>query len=121
MSDDEPEAESIRMDSGPNKEGMVDNYLPAGEEWAAKTLLEENDAAAIAVLRQYGGMYPEVDDLQPIIDQFLFEFLRARTSIGGKSRNEYQRIFESMFGGHPDEQDNFKDAFVSAFGADEDD
>jgi hypothetical protein len=121
MSDDKPEAEALRMDSGPNKEGMVSDYLPGEEEWSAKTLLELNDPAAIAVLRQFDELFPEVDDLQPVIDEFMHEFLRSRTSVGGQSRDEYQRIFESMFGGHPDEKDDFQNALISAFGADEDD
>lgn len=81
-----------------NPNEMANDYLPGEDEWAAKTILDLEDPGRIAVLRQMSQIYPEVEDLQPVIDQFLDEFLPAKTSIAGKSREEYNEIFRAMFG-----------------------
>lgn len=108
---DEPEAMPVFPDRGPNREKMVSTYLPEGDDWPAKTILELNDPHAVSALSQFGEIFPEVDDLQKPIDEFLHMFLKSRTSVSGKSRDEYQRIFESMYGGNSDE--NAASAFVS--------
>jgi len=118
MSDDddsEPGAEAIYPDRGPDREGMVADYLPNEEDWAAKSLLDLNDPHALAAVQQFEHMFPEVDDLQPLIDEFTQEFLKGRTSIGGEARDEYNRIFEAMYGGHPDEESK---KWASLLGAD---
>lgn len=101
--EEDPGAAWHTSSRGPGREDMVANYLPEQNDWGAKTRLELNDPGAVAALRQFSVMFPEVEDLQPVIDEFLFDFLKMRTSIGGASRSEYQRILESMFGGHPDD------------------
>lgn len=106
MSDepDEPEANVLMPQSGPDPDEMASNYLPESEEWIAKTVLDLNDPQAIAALSQFDTMFPEVEDLQPMIDDVLTDFMRGRTSVQGQSRKEYKQIIESMFGGHPDDQ-----------------
>lgn len=100
MSDDEPQDEPspVFPERGPNREGMVSDYLPESDDWEAKTNVDINDPAAIAALKEMGRMYPEVDDLQPLIDEFLHHFLKSKTSIKGQSREEYRKIFMSMYG-----------------------
>lgn len=116
----EPAAQPVYPQKGPGREDMVHSYLPNEDDWTAKTILDLNDPAAIAALQQFDTMFPEVDDLQPMIDTFIDEFLKGRTSVGGEARNEYQRIFESMFGGHPDEDDQAWKGIATALGADVD-
>lgn len=101
---EQPEAMAVYPQRGPDREDMVASYLPEGDDWPAKTLLELNDPHAVAALSQFGAIFPEVDDLQDPIDDFLHLFLKSRTSVQGKSREEYQRIFESMYGGNPEDQ-----------------
>lgn len=98
--DDEEQdvAEAFFKDSGPGREEMASDYLPQSDDWLAKTLLDVNDPAAIAALRNLGEIYPEVDDLQPLVDGVLDEFLRGKTSVGGRSREEYRKILMSMYG-----------------------
>lgn len=91
-------AEAFFQDSGPGREEMASSYLPEEDDWLAKTLLDVNDPAAIAALRNLGEIYPEVDDLQPLVDGVLDEFLRGKTSVGGRSREEYRKILMSMYG-----------------------
>lgn len=91
--------------SGINREEMAAKYLPPEEDWGSKSVLEMNDPALIAALRQLDQMYPEVEDLQPIVDDVLDNFLKNKTSIGGASRQEYSNILMSMFGGKNDNED----------------
>lgn len=96
------EAQPVFPHSGPDREEMAANYLPEQDEWQAKTIIDINDPAAIAALRNFGSMFPEVEGLQPMIDDFLDDFLQTKTSTGGKSREEYENIIRSMYGGNPD-------------------
>ena len=113
---EEPEVETIYPGRGPDRDQMASSYLPEQEEWIAKTHLDLNDPQAAAALSQFHRMFPEVEDAQDVIDGFTREFFKGRTSIGGESRNEYQRIIESMFGGHPDTETK---RFAALLGADE--
>lgn len=106
---------------GPDREEMAAEWLPAEDDWLAKTVLDLNDPHAVAALRQFDQMFPEVDDLQPVIDEFIDEFLKGRTSIEGQGRKEYQRAIEAMFGGHPDSESNKWGAMMTALGADDED
>jgi len=118
-SDDEPEAQPLYPEKGPNREEMAAEYLPGEHDWEAKTILDVSDPAAVAALSEMGEMYPEVSDLQPLIDEFMHHFLKSRTSVGGESRQDYRDILISQFGGNVDE--NARDAIVSAFAGDLDD
>ena len=92
-------AETFLQDSGPGRDEMASDYLPGDDEWLGKTNLDTGDPAAIAALRNFAEIYPEVDDLQPLIDGALDELLIGRTSVGGVSRQEYKDILEGMYGG----------------------
>jgi hypothetical protein len=98
-SDSEPEGpETIYPHNGPDREDMVSKYLPDDDDWEAKTILDLSDPAAVAALANFGKMFPEVDDLQPMIDSFLENYLKSRTSVGGQSRGEFEAIFKAMYG-----------------------
>lgn len=120
MGDDDPDAQAVFPEQGPNREKMASEYLPASDDWKAKTVLDLEDPAAVAALSQMGVMFPEVGDLQPLIDEFLDDFLKTQTSVGGASRDEYKSILVSMYGGNIDE-DTARGAFVDALAAGDDD
>lgn len=103
---DEDIAETFLSSGGPGREEMAGDYLPESEDWLAKTLLDVNDPAAIAALSNLGEIYPEVDDLQPLVDGVLDEFLRGKTSVGGRSREEYRKILMSMYGSSDDDSNS---------------
>lgn len=119
--DGEKDVDVLYPGRGPDREEMAADWLPAEDDWLAKTVLDLNDPHAVAALRQFDQMFPEVDDLQPVIDEFIDEFLKGRTSIKGQGRKEYQRAIESMFGGHPDSEANKWGAMMTALGADDED
>jgi hypothetical protein len=100
--ENEQMAEPVFPQSGPGREEMVSEYLPGSDEWQAKTHLDTSDPAAIAALREFGSIYSEVEELQPLIDEFLDHFMQTKTSVGGMSREEYQAIMQSMYGGKGD-------------------
>lgn len=93
---------------GPDREDMMASYLPEQDDWLAKTILELNDPGRIAALGQFDTMFPEVEDLQPVIDEFLDQLLRGRTSTGGASRDDYRKIFTAMYGGAPEDDTGSK-------------
>lgn len=95
---EEDVAEPVFPQSGPGREEMVGDYLPGSEEWQAKTNLDVNDPAAVAALRSFGQIYPEVDELQELIDDFLDDFMQTKTSVAGMSREEYRKIMMAMYG-----------------------
>lgn len=107
---------SVRA-KGPDKEEMVAEYLPERDDWAAKTILDLNDPGRVAILGNMDQLFPEIEHLQPVLDDFLENFLKSRTSVGGQSRDEYQRIFESMFGGASEDKTGSKlmEALNSSF------
>lgn len=105
MTDEEPEeAQALLPSRGPDRDEMAADYLPEQHDWLAKTKLDITDPHAIAALSQFETMFPEVDDVQPMIDEFIDDFLRGRTSVNAESRDEYKDIIQSMFGSHGDEE-----------------
>jgi hypothetical protein len=108
MTDEPEEAKTLVPDSGPDRDQMAGDYLPESDDWLAKTALDLNDPHAVAALRQLSFLYPELtesdDELQKVIDDFVDDFLTGRTSVGGKSRDEYQNIIMAMFGGNPEDK-----------------
>lgn len=117
VSDKVQTARGGRADKSKNE--MLDGYLPGDEDWVAKTVLDLDDPATIAALLQFGEIYPEVEEVQPIIDSFVHDFVRGKTSIGGASRQEYKAIFESVYGGGADE-DSSGQVLAQALGVDTD-
>lgn len=103
VTDEEEIAETLFRGGGPDREEMASDYIPEGDDWLAKTILDVNDPAAIAALSNLGTIYPEVDDLQPFVDDVLDNFLRGKTSVKGRSREEYKKILMSMFGSTDDD------------------
>ena len=97
-------AEPVFPNKGPGREEMVSEYLPGKDEWQAKTALDVSDPAAIAALREFGDIYPEVSELQPLIDGFLDDFMQTKISVKGKSRDEFKDILTAMYGGGNDDK-----------------
>jgi hypothetical protein len=109
-------AEPVFPQSGPGREDMVSSYLPGENEWQAKTHLDANDPPAIAALREFGSIYSEVEELQPLIDEFLDHFMQTKTSVKGRSREEYREIMVSMYGGSGGDSSNMAMKLVGADG-----
>lgn len=106
--------------SGPGKNEMVQQYLPDSDDYNEKTILDLEDPARIAVLRNISDLYPEVEELQEPIDGFLDEFLPAKVSVGGQGRSDFNSILRAMFGA-TDDDDNTGQVLANALGVNEED
>lgn len=100
--DEQPQV--LYPQSGPGPEEMANDYLPESDDWEAKTVLDTRDPGAVAALSQLGTIYPEVKDLQPMVDDATQHFFKSRTSVAGRSREEYAAILKSMFGGTAEDE-----------------
>jgi len=117
--DDEADAETIVPGKGPNREEMVSKFLPAKHDWDAKTQLDLNDPANLALMRNYSDLMPELDHMQDTLDNFASDFVKSRTSVGGLGRQQYVDIFRAMFG-VDDSEDDAASMLAEAFGAGDD-
>lgn len=113
---DDPGASYYAGSTGPDREGMANEFLPAREDWAAKTVLDTNDPARVAALYEMDELFPEITHQQPVIDNFLQNYLKSRTSVGGQSRHQFVDILMSMFGGARDD-DNAGEMLQEALAA----
>lgn len=117
--DDEPAVSTTPGGKrGPGKTELASEFLPG--ETVEKTILDLEDPHRVAVLRQLDQLYPEVAELQSVIDPFLDEFLQAKPSIGGQSRQEAVEVLKAMHGVDNDEN-NTGAQLAAALGADVED
>lgn len=117
---DQVETTSARR-GGPEPNEMAESFLPDEDHWVAKTHLDLEDPGRVAVLRQMGEIYPEVESIQPVLDEFLDEFLPAKTSIAGKSREDAKEILTAMYGDTSQSDSKAGAKLMQAIGAAEDD
>ena len=110
-------ATTTRPKRGPSRMDMVADYLPDKDQWEAKTNLDEGDPGRVAALNVLHIAYPEVDDMDILIEEMLQVFLPAKTSRSNKSRDEYKEIFRSLFGGRGDDSTSGR-VLAEVFGAD---
>lgn len=101
--DEEPMANTMYPETGPDREEMVGDYLPEKHEWVAKTYLDREDPRAVAALGQMDNMFRELDPKhQDIIDGVLTDYFKAKTSVYNaehkSSREEYESIITGMWG-----------------------
>lgn len=108
----------LRPQSGPDRDEMAAAFLPESEQHQGKTILDLHDPGRVAILRQLTTLYPELSELDPVIDEFVSDFMQSRTSVSGKSRNEIRDILMSMYGSNPDSDDG--QLVLQALGAEED-
>lgn len=87
---------------GPDREEMVETYIPSEDQWVAKSVLDIHDPGRVSGLKIKKELFPWGERHQPKIDNYLETFLPARTSVEGNSRKELLKIFTSMFGVNED-------------------
>lgn len=117
--DDTPN--TIDWEKGPDREEMANAFMPGDDEWDAKSLLDINDPGRIALLSIYSDVVPGMNPLQPVLDEFVEEFLKSRTSVDGLSREEIKGILQSMYGKSPDEQGGGVGVLLNGLGVDDED
>lgn len=88
------------------KTQLISDYLPEQNDWPAKTVLAEEHPEIIAGIEQLTDLYPEVEHLERTIFEFVAQFEKRRTSINGRSRQEFLDILAGMAGGKRSDSDD---------------
>lgn len=102
---------------GPEKLDLVNEYLADKEDWPAKTVLDVGDPRRLAALTQFHRLFPSCSHQQPILDEFLETWMKARTSRGvkteggaiqGQSRKDFKEILMALWGQTSDKDNQSK-------------
>jgi hypothetical protein len=118
---DDPGATTFQPNSGPGREEMANAFLPEGDEWDAKTMLDISDPHRVALVRNYSEIMPETDHWQEPLDDFTTDFVKAQTSVGGTAREQIVETIKAMFGVDDGNENSAVNAFAEALGAGDDD
>jgi hypothetical protein len=116
--DDDPGAETFQPDTGPGREEMANAFLPEGDEWDAKTMLDISDPQRVALVRNYHEIMPETEHWEEPLGSFTDDFVKSQTSVGGTSREQIVETIKAMFG-VDDGDESGLNAFARALGADD--
>lgn len=76
---------------------ILNDYLP--KSWDGRTRLSRNQPAAIAMLRQFSKMFPNIigdGAYEAICLHMLDDYEELQTSVRGKSRGEFEEILKHM-------------------------
>lgn len=101
--DEEPEVEAIKVDQGIGKLDILNRSIPAEDDWEAKTFYDLNDPYRIAALKNMSSILPCSSHQQDIIDEFIDDFIKNKTSIGGQAREDMYSTIRAAFGQQQDD------------------
>ena len=76
---------------------ILNDYIP--EDWDGKTRLSRNQPQAIAMLKEFAEMFPNIlgdGAYEAICLKMLDSYLELQTSVGSRSREEYKEILKNM-------------------------
>lgn len=82
---------------------LLSDYLPQQEDYAAKTVLTKEQVHLLAALDQLTTLFTEVDEYEPILEEWIKAYEKRLTSAHGLSRDEFVKILVSMNGGRVDD------------------
>jgi len=105
-------------DSGNDTEPieLLANYLPDTQDYGAKTILDESHPELISALELLPSLYPEVQEFEDELLQFLNNYEKRLTSVDGRSRDEFVRILEALTGGRAGESNTQETVIESVLG-----
>jgi len=115
--DEENAVETTIPGRGPTREGMVSDWLPGEDNIDAKTILDINDPVQIAKMRNYKDIMPKMEHMQDMLNSYTTDFMTARTSVAGKSREEHVKVLSNMYGGSDSKEEKGASMIAEAFGA----
>lgn len=100
VNDEEADLMFGYKNSGPEESpvGLLADYLPEDEDFAAKTILHEDHPAQLNALEILTQLYPELSEFEDEIDEWVDQYEKRLTSVEGASRSEFTRILEAMSG-----------------------
>lgn len=81
---------------------LLSNYLPEKNDYGAKTVLTPEQVHLLAALEQITKAYPELEEFDDMIKEWIASYEKRMTSVHGLSRDEFVQILVSMNGGSTD-------------------
>lgn len=85
--------------SGQSPMDLLADYLPEQEDFGAKTVLTKEQVHLLAGLEQLVAFYPELEDMDDVLVEWIAAYEKRMTSVHGLSREEFMKILVSMNGG----------------------
>jgi len=118
MTDDESIEDKIEVTSE-NKEQVdkkhplkfLDDYFPDSDEIELKGRLEQRMIVPLSTVNAILEYYPEISDMEGIINEWVKQIEKRMVSVDGLSRDEYKEIMIALLGQykleeHTDEKDS---------------
>lgn len=102
--EDTPHEEQIiagYVNDGSSDNAKVDlakTFFPAKDEWKGKTVINHQQAKDLAVARNLADIFPDLQDIDPIMQSILDDYEQYLTSVEGKGREELAQILRASFG-----------------------
>lgn len=87
-----------------NPMDLMADYLPANNDYGAKTVLTKEQVHLLASLEQLLEFYPELEHRQDMIEDWIAAYEKRMTSVHGLSRDQFLKILVSMNGGSLDSE-----------------
>lgn len=78
---------------------LLSDYVPEKEDWGAKTKLKDEQVAKLIAVEMLPDLYPELEHRRGLIYQWIDQYEKRLTSVGGMSRAEYHDILVAISGG----------------------
>lgn len=105
---------------------FLDEYFPDENQMELKGRLDRPMVVEFSTLEVLFDMYPEIDDLRPMVKTWSDQIEKRLTSVDGQSRDEFKDILVSLLSGYKSEEQLnedgsfFKQLFDASGGADSD-
>lgn len=94
--------------SGNKPLDLLSDYLPEKEDYGAKTVLTARQVHLLAALEQVMTFYPELQEYDEVLTEWIAAYEKRKTSVEGLSRSEFLEILVSFSGGSVDKEERKK-------------
>lgn len=94
---------------------LVEKWMMENDEWKTRTNISLDQAHALAALENISEAYPELEEVQPFLDQLIEDYIKYLTSVEGQSRQQHTGILQSIFGTVEDVSDSVTGTIARAF------
>lgn len=104
--EDTPEAETFKEPRDMNALDIVAKLVPEQDNFRQKTVLEKDEEILITQVKMLPKLYPEIDELEGVIDFMIDDLSMNRTQIGGAYLKMIKDVVITALGGQPDENES---------------
>lgn len=107
--------------NGSEKVPVLQSWLPEGDDWQGKTVVNAKEARVLAMARNITTAFDEVEHMEPFINNLLTDLEQYLTSVDGLSREQQKQVLTAMFGKTPEKQEAQSMMLGALAGKDNDD